>query len=221
MKVKERESWVCTNVGKGGKRPSQDPFNKAHKGYERNPKAKEYYSQGLEGYHHYSERAEYKYDESESKKEQKKQDRSSSSKVIKNVVGRVVAAVAGAVIVVSTYTAMTEVKSQNCIWSSDMTTATIELVNEDGSVLRELPATVNVTQEDPTCNQTGTKTYTATAEDEDEKIYTDVKQETISALGHETEIVSQTIKDGKLIIVYECSRCHEQYTVTIDINEND
>ena len=222
MKVKERESWVSNNVGKGGKRPSYDEFNKAFKGQERNPRAQEYASQGLEEYHHYSERAEYKENSDESKSKQKQeQKRSSTSNAIRNVIGRVVAVVAGAVILVTTYTTMTVVSSNNWIWSSDMQTVSVELVRRDGVVIKELPAVVTVTQQDPVCNQTGLKTFTATAEDEDEVVYSDVRYETLSPLGHDHYVVEETILDGQIIRVYECSRCHERFTITIDIDDND
>jgi len=220
MKVKERGAWVSTNEGKGGKRPSYDQFNKAFKGSERNPKAKEYASQGLKEYHHYSERAEVNYEKDDSKtNEQKKQ--SSKSNVLKNLVARVVAVVASAVVIVSSYLTMTVVSSKNWIWSGDFSTVSVELLRRDGIVLKELPAVVTITQQDPTCNQTGLKTYTATAEDEDGTIYTDEHNETLSALGHEHHVVEETIQDGKIIRVYECSRCHERFTITIDIDEND
>ena len=221
MKVKEREAWVAKNVGKGGKRPSYDPFNKSFKGHERNPKAKEYASQGLKEYHHYSERAEVKYDEDDSKKVDQQKKQSSKSNVLKNLVARVVAVVASAVVIVSSYITMTVVSSQNWIWSGDFSTVSVELLRRDGIVLKELPAVVTITQQDPTCNQTGLKTYTATAEDEDGTIYTDEHNETLSALGHDHHIVEETIQDGKIIRVYECSRCHERFTITIDIDEND
>lgn len=225
MKVKEREAWVALNEGKGGKRPSFDEFNKSFKGQERNPRANEFASMDVEEYHHYSERAEYNYDKddnSKSKQEQKQDSkRSSTSNVVKNVVGRVVAVAASAVVIVSAYTAMTVVSSQNWVWSNDNQSAIIELVGSDGSVLRELSADVTVEQEDPTCNHTGLKTYTATAIDEDEEVYTDIRYETLDVLGHDAHIVEQTIANGTITIVYECSRCHEQFTATIDINEND
>ena len=51
MKSKEFEAWFSRNVGKGGKRPSYDPFNKSFKGSERNPAAEEYASKNVEEYH--------------------------------------------------------------------------------------------------------------------------------------------------------------------------
>ena len=55
MKSKEFEAWFSRNVGKGGKRPSYDPFNKSFKGSERNPAAEEYASKNVEEYHRYPE----------------------------------------------------------------------------------------------------------------------------------------------------------------------
>lgn len=223
MKVKERESWVATNVGKGGKRPSFDQFNKAFKGQERNPRAQEYASQGIEEYHHYSERAEYKENNDDSKKQNQDQKQSSSkTNAIKNIAGRVAAVVVSSVIIVSTYTSMTtKVSSVNWNWSNDMQTVTVELLKSDGNVIKELPAVVTVTQKDPVCNKTGLKTYTATAEYEDDVVYTDERVEEIPALGHEHHVIEEKAENGQIIRVYECSRCHEQFTVTIDVSEED
>lgn len=222
MKVKEREAWVSKNVGKGGKRPSYDEFNKSFKGCERNPRAKEYASQGIKGYHHYNERAEvvYEEDDDDKKPEEKKRNQSTSN-IVKNIVSKFAAAIAGTAVLVATYTTMTVVDSQNWLWSDDMQSVSVELVRSDGNILRELPATITITQDDPTCNQTGLKTYTATAEDEDETIYTDVRYETLSPLGHKHFVASETSENGHVTIVYECSRCHEQFIVTMDIDEND
>ena len=226
MKVKERGAWVSNNVGKGGKRPSYDEFNKSFKGQERNPKAEEYASKGIEEYHHYDERQDVTNIEELSEKKnnaesKSKNKRSSKTNLLKNIVGRVVAAVACAVVVVSSYVTMTVVSSKNWIWSSDLQTVTVELLRRDGGVLRELPATITITQQDPTCNQTGLKTYTATAEDEDGTIYTDEHKEVLSALGHDHHIVSESSENGQIIRTYKCSRCDEEFTVTIDIDEND
>ena len=222
MKVKERESWIAKNVSKGGRRPSYDQFNKAFKGQERNPKVKEYASQGMKEYHHYSERAEVKYDENDDTKQVEQQKKKTSkTNSLRNIIGRVMVAVASAVVIVSTYATMTIVNSQKWIWNSDHTIVSVKLLRSDGVVLRELPAVVTITQDDPTCNQTGLKTYTATAEDEDEKVYTDVQYETLSPLGHDRHIVEETIENGHIIRVYECSRCHESFSITLDIDEND
>ena len=223
MKVKEREAWLAKNVGKGGKRPSYDQFNKAFKGQERNPAAQEYASKGVKEYHHYSERAEVKYEDDDDSKKKVEQETKKSSKTssIRNIIGRVMTAIASAVIVVSTYATMTVVSSQNWIWNSDYTIVSVKLLRRDGIVIKELPGTITVLQEDPTCNQTGLITYTATAEDENGDKYSDIQYETLSPLGHERHLIEEDIEDGHICRVYECSRCHETFTVTFDIEEND
>ena len=223
MKVKERESWVLTNEGKGGSKPSFDEFNKSFKGQERNPKAKEFASQGLDEYHHYSERAEYKENKDDSKNKEQKQQKKHSSKsnMIKNVVGRVAAVAASAVVIVSTYASITGVDSTKWHWSEDNQTVSVELVRRDGDVIKELTADVSVEIIEPVCNAEGLKTYTATALDEDDVVYTDVHTETLSPLNHDRIIIEEKIENGQIIRVYECSRCHERFTITIGINENE
>ena len=222
MKVKERDQWVAKNVGKGGKRPSYDQFNKSFKGQERNPAAQEYASQGMKEYHHYSERAEVKYDkDEESKKVEQQSKKSSKTRSLRSVIGRVVTAVASSVILVSSYVTMTVVSSQNWIWSPDHSTVSVKLLRRDGLVIKELPGTITVLQEDPTCNATGLITYTATAEDENGDKYSNTQYETLSPLGHDHHLVEETIDEGHIVRVYECSRCHETFTIAFDIDEND
>ena len=224
MKVKERESWVLTNEGKGGRKSSFEQFNKSLKGNERNPKVKEYASQGMKAYHSYSERADAEVMAAEEKKRQQQQkgNRSSKSNLIKNVVGRVVAVAASTVIIVSTYTTMTGVDSQKWNWSTDFENVSVELVRRDGDVIKELPAVITSETVDPTCNTAGSTTYTATAEDvEEDVVYQDVKSETLLPLGHNYILIEEIVDNGQITRIYECDRCHDRHEIVININEID
>ena len=178
MKVKERESWSAFNVGKGGKRPSLDQFNKAFKGHERNPRAEEYATKGIEEYHHYSERAEYKENEDDSKsKQQSDQKQSSSSNAAKNLITRCVSVVVSAVVIVSVYQTMTNNEASKTIepmssilseisWEEnvDKQTHMVGIYDAKGNLVSQVPATIEVERIEPTCNQEGHIKYTATAE---------------------------------------------------------
>ena len=240
----EEFGWKATNVGKGGKRPSLDPFNKAMKGHERNPSAKEFASQGLEEYHHYSEYYDTRDEQEDKKKDSSNSNQSDKTKssnatshssgLIRNIVSRVVVAAVGAVVVVNEYQAIQEHEAQKAMptvasvswnWSTDNQNATVNLFDGDNTLIQELTTTVYSSQEDPTCTAEGRITYIATAEYEG-KTYTDTHVETLPALTHdldydEDHIVEQKIEDGKLITVYECPRCHERFTITISLEESD
>lgn len=242
MKVKERHSWSAFNEGKGGQRNSYDEFNKALKGNERNPKVKEYASMGMEEYHHYSERAEYiEEDDDDSKVKQqdnKKQNSSSNisrtTNIAKSVVGKVVAVVVGGVVVVTTYRTIQAnekkpdptptpvvISSVNWKWSNDYKSALVEFIGADGKVIKEGAAQITTTKTDATCNQEGSILYTGSIQEGD-KNYTDSKTETLPALGHSFDEGHQIIlPSGDIQVTYECSRCHEEYVVTIGVEENE
>ena len=178
-----------------------------------------------------------------------KRMQNSPGRLVQNLVGRVVAVSVGAVVVANSYVAMggelpfelpftifpvAEASSEepdkpnpvnlstSWEWSDDKQTATLKLVDEKGTTVREIPAVVTVTQEDATCTSDAIKTYTATAE-VDGTSYSDSDTEiTAKALGHIRGEWTETILEGgKHIISSECTRCHESFAIEIQIGESD
>ena len=236
MRVKERESWIANNVGKGGKKPSYSRFNKEFKGKERNPSAREFASMDVEEYHHYSatvdtrDTEKRKKDETSSQPDQSSKTKSNtssrvanqSSSLVKNIVSKAVAVGAGSVMVVSTYQAIaTPTYTTMWKWSADYASASLEFLDEDGTVVKEIPATVTITKEDATCTEEGTKTFNATVDDEDGNNYSDTHSETIDAHGHKLDNGKLVhFDDGSVGMVYECDDCHETFTIIIQEKEN-
>ena len=248
MNTNEFEAWLSRNiknVGKGGKRPSIDPFNKAMKGGERNTRAAEYPCKDVEEYHHYSERFSQKKedddkqnDNTQSNSEQSRQNSGSSrGRVTRNLISRVAAVAIGAVVVVSGYQTMQANAAKNETspavaeisynWSeiaksgtgTGTETGVVKLLDENGRVFKEVPATVTVEKADATCNQEGRITYTTTVEYNGETI-TDTRYETIPALKHEFDEGKEVVlDDGKTAVVFECTHCHEQYIISTTIDE--
>lgn len=236
MRAKGYEEWLSRNVGKGGKRPSYDPFNKAKKGSERNPRAEEYANKGVKEFHDYSERRKERTADDDNKQNDAVKSESAgktkssknvgrTSKLVRNIVARVVAVVAGAVVVVSGYQA---IKSNNetvvstvWTWSEDYSTANIKLINIKGNTIAELPATVDVTKVDPTCTQEGLLTYSASVEYK-ETAYSDEKKTVLSPTGHnyDYEHAIITTVDGVPTIIIECEDCHDKVTIGISPSEN-
>ena len=109
----------------------------------------------------------------------------------------------------------------NWKWSDDKQTVILELLDSDGNLIKEIPATLSISEKPATCNQEGQKTYTATVEDED-KQYSDSQSETLPPLGHAFDGGKETVlENGKTVIIFECTRCHEQFTFETSIKEND
>ena len=109
----------------------------------------------------------------------------------------------------------------NWKWSDDKQTVILELSDLNGNLIKEITATVSVSETAATCNQEGQKTYTATVEDED-KQYSDSQSETLPPLGHTFDGGKETVlENGKTVIVFECTRCHEQFTFEMSMTEID
>lgn len=174
-------------------------------------------------------------------------DRSrSTSRMRANFVGRVAAMSVGTIVLVNTNPVLAErlpflkvenlglsvfsssksdpeedIIIENWRWSEDYTTATLELTNGKGKLIGEYPATVTEVTVAATCTKEGSKTYTASVETEDEdKTYSDSRSETLPPLGHtwdEGKVV--IVEDGKYEVVYECTECHEHFTITASVEE--
>ena len=158
--------------------------------------------------------------------------RNATRGVVQGIVAPAVGVVAGAVILVSGYQAIVNesisdpvpivqiVEDAGWIWSEeDMMSATVRLLDGDGNLIEELPATVTSVTTDATCTAEGVTVYTATATDEDGHEYTDSRSETIAPTGHSFGEGHLTESDGQLTIEYECAHCHEKFTVTTSVEE--
>ena len=162
---------------------------------------------------------------------------------------QVAGVLAGSVVVVTTYQAMVERRQQqpppdppavvqpsenepepdvvpvilfpSWNWSEDNATAVVELSDGEGNVVKELAAEIEVAQDDATCSAEGLKTYTATTEDEG-NTYTDSRTEVLPPLGHSFDEGKETVlEDGRTAVTFECTRCHEEFTVVTSMTEND
>lgn len=110
------------------------------------------------------------------------------------------------------------VSSENWKWSEDKTSATLELLDKDGKVIAEIPATVKTETVDATCTAEGSVTYSASAE-KDGKDYSDEKKETLDPLGHYWDEGTATVEDGKIVFVSRCIRCNEEIKGSFNIEE--
>ena len=156
--------------------------------------------------------------------------------VIKNIAGKAVAVVGGGAVVVAGYQAIAAetapieepapivqfVEADWKGWNENEITITVTLRDAERNVIKEIPAVITLTEDiAPTCTQAGSKTYTATAEDGDQK-YTDTHTDAVGATGHTLDSGKVgTNENGDPVIVYECSECHEKFEVTVSAEEND
>lgn len=106
-------------------------------------------------------------------------------------------------------------------WSDDYQTVTLELLDADGNRIREIPATVSVSDVEATCVAEGERTYTATAED-DGNDYSDSRSETLPPLGHAFDDGKEIVlENGQSAMTFECNRCHEHFTIETSMTENE
>ena len=156
-----------------------------------------------------------------------------------NLIRQVVAFAAGSVVIVSSYQSVIRQQASaqpsdggeandpavsyvaNWTWSDDNETVTVVLSDSQGNPVKEIAAVVDVSQEDATCNAEGTKTYTATAE-ENGTTYTDSRSETLPPLGHDfSEGQEVVLANGQTAMTFTCDRCHEEFTIVTSMTEND
>lgn len=242
MRAKERQAWLSRNVGKGGQRPSVDPFNKAKKGGERYPTAEEYASKNVEEYHDYSENKDLTKEDERKKDDSQRSDRSDKSRGsgtrqagvsrARSIIGRVVGCVVGAVVVVTGYQAIQEHEAAKAApavfvewqWGDDFSSVTAEVKDDKGKLVKEVAGAqviVTVTEIEATCTEAGLKTYTATFTDEDGKEYSDTKTEPIEPTGHDLSEVGVETSGNQVTTTFECTHCHEQFTTTISVEEEE
>lgn len=169
-------------------------------------------------------------------RKRKMRGRQATQNIIKNVAGKVVAVVGGGAIIVAGYEAINaEMAAEEPVpivqvaesvadwtaWDASKLTIMLALKDAEGNVIKEVPATITLTEIAPTCTQSGSKTYTATAEDNG-KEYTDSHIESVAPNGHTLDMGTVgTNEKGDSIMDYECSVCHEHFEVTISAEEND
>ena len=106
-------------------------------------------------------------------------------------------------------------------WSEDKQTVVLMLSDINGNLIKEITATVSVSEIAATCNKEGRKTYTATAKDEDNQ-YSDTQSETLPPLGHDFgdgQVI--VLENGQTAMSFECTRCHEHFTIQTSMTEND
>ena len=152
--------------------------------------------------------------------------------VVRNIIPKVVLVVVGSVVVVTSYQTMKEHEAAKANqtpvayeakidWGSEDSGATFSLWDENGNLIKEITAVVVTSQVDPTCTKKGSITYTATAED-GEKTYSETRTEVIAAKGHAfgegKEII---LENGDHAVEFECSGCHEKFTITTSIEEDE
>ena len=214
----------------------------------RNVKEYHYYSEtkGLN-----SEQDEDSNDQSKSDKNKQKSKQRSNSQLTRNLVSRFIGIAMGAMIVANGYQAMggnlpfdlpitffpaaeetpkpddggddhgTGLLLANWVWSEDHMSATLRLTDDKGTLVKELPAAVNVVRTEPGCSTEGSAVYTASAEDGGDS-YSDSYTEILPAQGHIFDGGTTSVsEDGKIVVIFECTHCHEQFTITTTVTENE
>ena len=151
--------------------------------------------------------------------------------VAKNLVSKVVLVVVGSIIVVSGYNAVQAheaakaapppVASVEWKWDEDYSSVTAELLDAQGATIEKVPATVVSEEVAATCSAEGKITYTATYTGDDGKEYTDVKTVTRAAVGHAFEKVGEEEDGDTVTTTFECTHCHERFTVITSVEEED
>ena len=104
-------------------------------------------------------------------------------------------------------------------WSANNKSATLVVTDSSGKVVSEIPASVTSSTTAATCNKAGRITYTASAT-ANGKTYTDTRNDTIAALGHAFDSGKEvTLADGRTATQFECTRCHEKFTIVNTVDE--
>jgi hypothetical protein len=222
---------------------------------ERYERPKEYGAYRGDAYRHYPERYDITADQekkrqgsdSQSTQEKSRRQQARSARmgqnavrgVMQSIVGPTVAAVVGAVVLVSGYQAIEAEKAAELTaaetrvpvvawkWSEDdegNKSAAITFTYEDGTVVKQLTATtISVSSElAPTCAQDGFVVYAATVTDGD-TVYTDEHRDTLPATGkHEFDDGTVSVDEhGQSTIVFECKHCHKKVTGKASSVENE
>ena len=245
MNKKEYGSWSPFN--KDNPKYSPDEYNRSFI-KERFEPAGEYDGSDFDEYYQPPKMADsYNYNSDKKEKESDKKGKNKNSqKLRQNLLGRVVCLAAGSVVVATSYQSVINQQatppaivppysqsqdvpaedepiklSTNWNWSDDYQTVILELCDADGNIIKEITATVSISDAEATCNKEGERTYTATAEDGD-NTYSDTKTEPLAPLGHDFGEGKETaLENGETAITFECNRCHEQFTIGTSMAETD
>ena len=104
-------------------------------------------------------------------------------------------------------------------WSEDGTSAVMVIKDSSGKTVAEVKAVVETTEVPAGCRTEGSVTSLAKASWKG-KDYSDTRTVTLPALGHAFgDGVAVTLEDGQPAMEYECTRCHEHFTVITSITE--
>lgn len=228
-KANDYNPWYRKNGPQNARKDFQEYNRPFTERYNREP---EYYKRP-DAYQHYPERYDYAKDQDSIKKEEKERQgqqrnnnaaskgKAAGKSIVKTVAGNAVAAVVGAIVLVSGYQAM-EAKSvqtlnSNWMWSEDYQSCILKLESTDKSIRKQINIVTNITEEVlPTCVNDGYRVYTASA-DYRNVTYTDTRNVVLDAHGHHFD--EGVIVDGH--IEYTCSDCGETVAVEIEIEEDD
>ena len=114
-----------------------------------------------------------------------------------------------------------EVLSPHWIWSDDRQTVILELLDSVGNVVKSIHANVSISEEAAVCTAAGLRTYTATVIDGSD-LYTDTQEEVLPPLGHIFDDgQALVLVNGQTAMSFTCTRCHEDFTITTSMTEND
>ena len=246
MNKKEYGSWSPFN--KDNPKYSPDEYNRSFI-KERFEPAGEYDGSDFDEYYQPPKMADsYNYNSDKKEESDKKGKNKNFQQLRQNLFGRVVCLAAGSVIITTSYQSVMKQQqnipespitppyvqtqdipaederlelSPNWNWSDDKQTVILELCDADGNLIKEITATVSISDAEATCNKEGERTYTATAEDGD-NTYSDTKTEPLAPLGHDFDEGKETVLgNGETAITFECNRCHEQFTFETSMTENE
>lgn len=152
--------------------------------------------------------------------------------IVKNVAGKVVAVVGGGAVVVAGYEAIVAaqtpepapivqyVEADWLTWNENEMTIPVKLYDEKDNVIKEITAVVSIDISPATCTEAGSKTYTATYEEED-KTYTDTHSDALEPIGHDFGEGKPIVTEKGAAIEYECAHCHEKFTIETTVEENE
>ena len=241
----EYKAWYRRNDPQNA-REGWDAYNRPFG--ERYERPSEYQDVRGDAYHHFPERYDITADQDKKRvqpDEEKQQDTSRQAQrartaragqtavksAVQSIAGTCVAAVVGAVVLVGGYqaieaekaaeTAAAIVETVDWAWSEDNQSVLVALYDEEGTILTELPAEVTITTVDATCTVDGYKTYTAIVV-YNQTTYTDIHTQPLPAIGHTFDEGKVVItENGPPVVEYECIHCHEKFTVSATIDEND
>ena len=244
MNIKEFGRWTPYNASGDDPRYAADEYNRSFI-KERYEVPGEYENSDFDEYYSVPGMTDTTYgQQKDSEKSDKDKKERAKRQLRQNMIRQVVVMAAGSVVITTSYQAAVRRQqaqpvggvvqaaeqsdsadsasfTANWKWSEDNQTATLQLLDAKGNLIKEINATIIVSEEAATCNKEGTKTYTATASYKKET-YSDKKEETLKPLGHDFDEGEKVILDnGQTATHFTCARCHEEFTIITSMKEND